>query len=168
MGKKIPEGRKAKIKKLFIDVYRTHGVLGRAALTVGISKRTISKWRKEDPQFEQDLIDAYEDAVDEAEVELRKRAIHGAEEPLVYKGQPIYKRNPETGELLYDANGQPIILTVPRRSDRLLEVYTRTHRPQYKEKSEVAITGPGGAAFENKIKIEFINSNGDGKPEDDD
>lgn len=166
MPKKISDYRKKKLKKLFVDVYRTHGVLGRAALTVGISKRLVDKWRKEDPQFAQDIIDAYEDAVDEAEVELRKRAIHGAEEPLVYKGQPIYKRNPETGELERDANGNPIMLTVPRRSDRLLEIYTRTHRPEYKEKSEVAVTGPGGGALQNKIMIEFVKSNGDGAPEE--
>jgi hypothetical protein len=166
MPKKISEYRKKKLKKLFIDVYRTHGVLGRAALTIGVSRQLVHEWRKEDPAFEQAVIEAYEDAVDEAEVELRKRAIDGVEEPLLYKGQPIYKRDPETSEIICDANGQPIVLTVPRRSDRLLEVYTRTHRPQYKDKSEVSVTGPGGGALDSRILIEFVKSNGDGLPED--
>lgn len=153
-------------QKLFLEAYRECGVVGTACRVAGVNRRTFYEWCDRDPAFKIMANEAYQDAVDAAEVELRRRAIHGVKEPVLYKGQPVFERHPDTGELILDEDGKPKVFSIQRTSDRLLEVYTRTHRPQYKEKSEVALTGPNGGPVESRVVFNIVKSNGDGKPED--
>ena len=159
-------------KKRFLRAFKKYGVIGPACEYADVCRDTVSRWRKKDLDFAKAMQNAFEFAVDEAEAELRKRGLHGWDEPVLYKGEPIFKRDPTTGDYLLDDDFNPIPYTINKRSDRLLEVYTRSHRPQYKERSEVALTGPTGGPVEGNITVTFVDSNGEGKPvgtsEDDD
>ncbi len=142
-------------KVRFLRTYSKCGVIGPACKTASISRTTYLRWRKVDDEFDEACDDAFDEAVDEAEYELRERGINGTEEPVLYKGTPVWKRDPGTGAVLLDDDFNPIPFTIHRKSDRLLEVYTRTHRPQYREKSEVSLTGRNGGPLE-VVTVQYI------------
>lgn len=147
-------------KEKFLEAYAKVGVIGAACKSADICRRTYYEWRDADKAFAQLADDAFQEAVDEAELELRRRGVDGVEEPVLHKGVPVWRRDPATGELLLDDDFEPIPFTTTRHSDRLLEVYTRSHRPIYKERSEVALTGVDGGPVDHEITVRFV------KPED--
>jgi hypothetical protein len=113
----------------FIDELARHGLVGRACLASGLSPSTAYRLRAEDPEFAAAWSDALRRAADELEGEARRRALHGADEPVMHKGQVVFRRDPLTGEVERDAEGSPIPLTVRRPSDRLMEVMLAAKRP---------------------------------------
>jgi len=123
------------IRKInFLKAYAQCGVIQPACNAAGIGRSTYYYWRRIDDDFRDCLKSAFEAALDVAEVELRDRGVHGIEEPVIYRGRPVWKYDPDTGEILRTPDGQPIPFTVNKRSDRLLEVYVKAHRPIYREK----------------------------------
>ncbi len=147
-------------KATFIKAYSKTGVIQPALDAAGISRTCYKHWRKKDPDFHLACSDAYEAAVDAAEVELRKRGVEGYDEPVLNKGEQIWCRNPGNGELILDADFNPIPFTRPVKSDRLLEVYTRSHRPIYKERFEMAITGADGGKISSDVTVTLIMPKG--------
>lgn len=143
-------------KAKFVEAFAACGVIQPALDAADIGRTTYKRWRTDDEDFAEACQDAYETAVDRAEVELRRRGVEGFEEPVLFKGSPVWKMDPGTGERLLDADFNPVPYTITRYSDRLLEVYTRSHRSQYKERSEVAITGPNGGAVKHDIKVQYV------------
>ena len=149
-------------KEEFLKAYAECAVLAPALKAVGATRADLREWRK-DAEFESRLGESYEDAIDDAEFELRRRGVHGWEEPVLYKGEPVWRRDPDTGDLLLDDNFEPIPFTVRKHSDKLLEVYLRSHRTAYKERSEVAITGPQGGRVEQDITVRYVLPEGKAK-----
>ncbi len=150
------EGLRDAKKDKFVEAFAKTGVIQPACDAAGIGRTTYKRWCKDDEDFAGACQEAYQCAVDEAEVELRARGVHGTEEPVLYKGEPIWRRDATTGELQLDDDFNPIPFTIKRKSDRLLEVYTRTHRPQYKEKSEITLTGPGGGPVQSAVTVKYV------------
>jgi hypothetical protein len=64
-------------KKLFIDLYRQHGTIYRAASEIGVDRTTIYDWAKTDPDFDLAMRAAYEDSTDHLEDTLYNRALDG-------------------------------------------------------------------------------------------
>lgn len=160
---RIKETLRAAKKLKFLEVYAKCGIVQPACTAAGIGRTTYKRWRygegeehQPDPDFVIACQDAYEAAVDEGEMELRERGIHGTEEPVLFRGEPVWKRDPNTGDVLLDDNFNAVPFTIRRRSDRLLELYTKAHRPQYKEKSEVALTGADGGAVKTEHTVTYV------------
>lgn len=153
MGKLMRDVR----KEAFLRAYAATGVVGTACDRTGVPRSTVSHWRSEDDAFDEACDAAYRDAVDAAETELRNRAVHGVEEPVMYKGEPVWKRDPSTGEVLLDDDFNPVPLTVTRRSDRLLEVYMKANSDRYGERSSVELSGPGGAPLPTQVVVNFVD-----------
>ena len=143
-------------KEVFLKSYAKHGVIGPAADNAGVARSNIAAWKNNDEEFAKACENAFQEAVDLAELELRKRGVEGFDEPVLYKGEPVWKRDPHTGDLLLDEDFMPIPFTIPRKSDRLLEVYLRSHRTIYKERTEVAITNPDGSAMAPTRRVEYV------------
>ena len=150
----LRDARKVK----FLEAYAKCGVIQPAITAAGISRSCYKTWRKNDEDFDQACGDAYEAAVDAAEVELRKRGVEGYDEPVLYKGEVIWQRHPDTGALLLDDDFNPIPFTRPVKSDHLLEVYTRSHRQRYKQ--SVQITGAEGGPIEQDFTVTFVMPDG--------
>lgn len=143
-GKISDKAQKPKRQQVYLDSLRLHGIHAKAAKDAGVSYNATHGWRVNDPEFEAKVQEALEEAVADAEFEMRTRAVKGVEYPVFYKGEPVYLRNPLTGELVLDENFQPTQLTSNVRSDRLLEVYMKAHRPMYRDKSGIEMSGPDG------------------------
>lgn len=152
---------KAKQNK-FLKELGQHGIVGRALKTVNATRQDYDNWCN-DGDFKARSAWAIEDAVDFAEDILRQRAVDGLPEEILYKGQPVYKRDPDTGELLLDAEtGAPQPLTIKRRSDDLLKFYLQANRNKYQtNKAAVNLEATGEQV--SGIQITFVNSDGDGR-----
>lgn len=144
----------------FLSAYAECGVIGPACDVAGVDRSTYKRWRKSDAGFSDACDDAFQSAVDAAELELRTRAVGGVEEVVLYRGEPVFRRDPHTGQVLLDDDFDPIPFTIHRKSDRLLEVYVRSHRPVYKERTEVALTGGNGGPVETGITIRYVMPDG--------
>jgi len=82
-GKRITARQKA----IFIDILQHTGNISAATRTANISRRGVYGLRKTDTVFAQDWDMALDDALDDLEAALRKRAIDGVDKPVYYGGK---------------------------------------------------------------------------------
>lgn len=143
-------------KEMFLKAYADCGVVTVACMRAGISRSSYYEWRQEDEAFDIGCDDAKDASIDLAEHELRNRGVHGVEEPVLFKGEPIWRRDPVTGEILLDDDFDPIPFTINRKSDKLLEVYMKAHRQEYRDKGSLEVTGKNGGAIEAQFEVTYV------------
>lgn len=124
-----PEAMEAR-RRVFLDALSISGVVTAACETTGVARKTAYHWRDVDPAFAEEWDEALATATDRLEAEAHRRAVLGVEEPVFHRGQLVVKRDADTGEVLKDAEGNPIPMTVAKRSDRLLELMLMAKRPE--------------------------------------
>jgi len=90
---------------------------------------TVSNWKKNSSEFRKRFDEAKIRHCEILEAELARRAIFGRDEPVVYRGQIQYQRNPATGVLLRDEEDRPIPVTIKKYSDDLLKLKLRAEMP---------------------------------------
>lgn len=140
----------------FLSALAAGGILSDACRAADVSYAAIRSLVKRDADFAAAFDDAMEEAQDEAERELRRRAIHGVEEPVVYQGQFTAVRGPDIidadgasqpGPVLLDSDGKPRVLTINRKSDAALMFLLKGRRKKvFAERTE--ITGADGGALQ--------------------
>ena len=153
----------------FLQALAATGVVAAACRAAGVSSTTVYQRKRTDADFATMWDNAMEDAADEMEIEARRRAIDGVEEPIVHKGQftPEWARD-ASGEIIveeYDTglkteDGKPIMgrrgiqarnpdgsprwLTVNKKSDPMLMFLLKGARAKFStERTE--LTGKDGA-----------------------
>lgn len=93
---------------------------------------THRQWMKVDPNYRQSMAQAEEDSIEVAEMELRRRALTGWNEPVYYKGKLVGEKR------VY--------------SDYCLGMLLRGAKPRkYRERASVELSGPGGGAIDIEI-----------------
>jgi hypothetical protein len=93
-----------------------------ACIAVGTSRTAVYHRRNTDEKFAQAMALALEDAVDDLELEARRRAYEGCEKPIFHQGE-------ECGR-------------IKEYSDTLMIFLLKAHRPEkYRERYEVKQTG---------------------------
>ncbi len=143
-------------KVCFLETYARTGIIQPACDAADISRTTYKNWRNHDDDFDVACDDALQAAVDVAEGELRRRGVEGVSEPVMWHGEPIWRRDPVTGEVLLDDDFNPIPYTRYARSDRLLEVYLKAHRAQYRDRSGLELTGADGGPVATTINVVYV------------
>lgn len=109
----------ARVEK-FLAILRRRANVSEAAAAIGVGRTAIYSWRASNQQFASAWDDAIEDAVDELEAEAWRRAVHGVDRPITWKGE--------------------ITGTAKEYSDRLLECLLRANRPRkYCERSQLTV-----------------------------
>lgn len=109
----------------FLKALATLGNYKGAAEAVGLDRKTVFRWRKDDPEFDQACSDALDEAADTLEAEAKRRAVEGVDEPLTFQGA--------------------IFGHVKRYSDQLLTLLLKANRPEkFREKTSMELTGAGG------------------------
>lgn len=101
-----------------------------ACNAANIGTTTLQDWRKRDPEFDKQVLDAVERGTDLMEDELRRRALEGVEEGVYYQGVRVD--------------------TQVKYSDRLMELAVKARRPhKYRERTE--LTGADGGPIQQQI-----------------
>lgn len=137
--------RTPKKDALFLAALRTSGNVTIAAEAAGYARRSVYEWRDADPDFSAAWDDALGEAADRLEIEARRRAHDGIDEPVVSGGklvmvdEPVI--NPETGE----AMTVRVPLLVRKYSDTLLIFLMKGANPEkYRDRQQVEHTGQIG------------------------
>ncbi|AKQ75843.1 terminase small subunit [Roseobacter phage RDJL Phi 2] len=158
-----PDERLLQAKQMrALDGMRKKGTNAAAARAAGVSYSTISRWKAEDAEFQKAMHDAHEEHVDEAIEELHERAVVGDEQLVYFKGEPVPKRDPLSGEPMLDDNFEVIYYTRKVKSDPLLQFYLKSKRPEFREKTDLTLMGPDGGPVQtdNKVTWEFVLPDG--------
>lgn len=145
-------------RQAFLASLAVLGNVTAAAEAAGVDRVTAYRWRDSDEDFSAAWDDAIEQAADLIELEARRRAVEGIDEPVVFRGQFTYlyreakdaEGNPVIDELtgttkmapVLDAHGNHQVATVRRYSDALMAVLLKAHKPdKYRENSKVELAG---------------------------
>jgi hypothetical protein len=137
-------------EKKFLAALRLTGNHSAACRAAKIDRTTPYKARAEDPAFAAAYDDALAEACDGLELEARRRAHDGVDEPVIYQGQLCGAWvDPAGAVVARDTPGAKLVpLTVKKYSDALLLALLKAHRPErFKDnvKMEHTGSGPGGA-----------------------
>lgn len=118
-------------KPRFLAALLQKGVLVQAAEAAGVSRNTVLKHRKQDPEFDAGVQDAIDGFVDSLEAEAIRRGRDGVDEPVYYEGKQI--------------------ATIKKYSDGLLILLLRAHLPaKYGQATKLQHTGPGGGPIQTQ------------------
>lgn len=157
----------------FLEALRETGVVAEASRRSGVNSAVAYHHRRNDADFAAQWDNAMEDATDTMEIEARRRAVHGVDEPVVYKGEltPVWERD-AAGQLVYETTYRQVVrdgelvevpevslrqarnedgslrwLTVRKPSDAMLMFLLKGNRAKYgTERTE--ITGANGAPLQ--------------------
>jgi len=128
------------------------GFLARLAETGNVSeaarRAAVSRWsayalRLADEGFALAWSEAAGEAADALEMEARRRAMEGVEQPVLYAGKPVH-----------DDGGEP--LTVRHYSDRLLELLLKARRPDRFKLTEGTEDGDDSAPLDDDERVRRI------------
>ena len=112
--------KKARKAPMFIKELRENGgFVGKACEAVGVSKQGVYNWRGEDAAFAADWDRAVDLATEDLEKEVRRRAYHGVDEPVFYKGE--------------------ICGQIRKYSDSLLMFALKARKPEYRDTIKLTI-----------------------------
>ena len=115
--------KKARDKQeAFLEAYAVHGTITGAAQAIGATRRIHYNWLNEDPEYPEKFEAARESYKETLKNEIHRRAIHGQDKPVIYKGQ------------IHD--------WYKEMSDNLLMFHAKAHMPEYKD-SYQPIAGQG-------------------------
>lgn len=116
------------------SVFAKTGKLQESLKAVGLGYDTYRQMRKDYPWVEEGHVRAQEQYVESLEAEAHRRGVTGVQRPYLYKGEMVYRRDPDTGELVRDSENQPIPIMIHEYSDRMLELMLKAEDPEkYRE-----------------------------------
>ena len=84
---KQPGARLSLNQTAFLSAYAQTGIISKAAEIAGIHRNNHRHWLKEDRDYVEAFQEAHQEACDNIEAEMRRRAIEGVQKPVFYKGE---------------------------------------------------------------------------------
>lgn len=156
LGGPMTAEQRREAKALFIETLSSDPNVSLACDRARISRDTAYQWREKDAKF----ADAWEDAVertkDVARSSIYQRGIIGWDEPMVSAGQVVYEYEhllDKDGKPQFDGKGKPIMRrgamqVVHKWSDTLAIAYAKANLPEYKDKQQLEVSGPGGGPLQ--------------------
>ena len=116
--------QKVAAQQAFLDSFQRIGVICRAAIDAGVSRRTVYNWLKNDEEFQNRFHLAEDDARDTIREEMHRRAVDGWDVPVYYQGELVGR--------------------IRKYSDALLWRMVCTRLPEYRAAGQRG--GPAGSA----------------------
>lgn len=125
----------SKAKKKFLEIISRTGNISEAARQTRTARRTHYNWMDSDPEYAKAFNEAMEDAADNLELEARRRAVDGVEEPVYYKGE--------------------VCGTVTKYSDSLLMFLLKGAKPdKYADRQKTEMSGTDGGPI--KVSVDLL------------
>lgn len=138
----------------FLNALEQGYSISRALKFAGLKKATAYENRDKDEQFHKDWLAAWDTGSDMLMDEGTRRAISGIDKPQIYKGKLIYSTD-ENNNIIRDAQGKPIPLTVKEYSDHIWIKLMEARLP-HMFRNRVEHTGKDGGAI--PIRIEDLTT----------
>jgi hypothetical protein len=135
-GKSYNTGR---LKKAFLAAFADTGNITASAKLAGIARATHYDWMGSDEKYAKAFAAATEEAADLLELEARRRAVDGVDEPVIHQGQLMGTWVNDKGERVTETTpgAKHIPLTIKKYSDTMLIFLIKGARPQkYRERFE--------------------------------
>jgi len=122
----------------FLARLRESANVSAAARAAGLSRSSAYALRSRDPEFRAAWDEALEEALDDLEAELRRRAIEGVDKPVFYGGKEcgsvksysdtlgMFLLKSRRGEVFAETGGRPPTLEVERELSEAKERLART------------------------------------------
>lgn len=139
----------------FLDRLRASANVSAAARAAGLSRSSAYALRGRDPDFRAAWDEALEEALDDLEAELRRRAIEGVDKPVFYGGKEcgsvksysdtlgMFLLKSRRGEVFAETGGRPPTLEVERELSEAKEQLARKLE-QMSRRAETDATDRGG------------------------
>lgn len=121
----------------------------RACAVAGIERRNFYYRLNTDQEFAARVAEAQHAGILYLDDIARSRGAEGTAEPVIYQGELQYCKDPVTGALKLDGNGDPIPLTVNKLSDNLL-MFTLKSRDRAKYADRHELTGADGGPLQTE------------------
>ena len=77
------------MREAFLKTLKESGNVSAAARAAGVTLPRLYKKREDEPKFRKDWDAALEEALDDLEGELRRRALEGTDKPVYYAGKEV-------------------------------------------------------------------------------
>lgn len=138
---------------------RDLGTIAEGSRAARVSRSTIRDWRMGDEDFDTSVKEALEDYRDSLTAEITRRGRDGYDEPVIHQGQICYRTDIH-GVVMLDDDFEPIILTIKKHSDRLLELNAKAFDDRYRDRSSLEVTGSDGGPLETAITVTYVLPDG--------
>lgn len=123
-------------QELFLESFAQHGIIARACKVADVDRSTVYRWKEHDDQFLVRYNHALEEAKDAIREEIRRRAHDGWDEE-------VYQLGRYAG-------------TVHKYSDTLLIFHAKMLMPEYREKTQVEVSGKIDVSGAKEVLMERI------------
>lgn len=123
-------------QEAFLESFAQHGIVSRACKDAEIDRSTVYRWKEHDDKFLVRYNLALEEAKDAIREEIRRRAHDGYDEE-------IYQLGHYAG-------------TVHKYSDTLLIFHAKMLMPEYREKTQVEVSGKLDVSGAKELLMERI------------
>jgi hypothetical protein len=122
-----PKRKKLNAQQRFLAAYIHCGEISVAAEQAGIARARHYEWLAENPEYRKQFEEVEDIAVARLLSEVRRRAVDGIEEPVIYQGGLCYPTKTKGGK----STDKP--LTIRKYSDNLLMFLVKGKRPEYRD-----------------------------------
>lgn len=117
----MTEAEKEWTKDTYIAELARTGIVGMALRAANVDRTTLLVWQEHDETFSMRTRMAMKEADDNIRSEIRRRAVEGVIKPIYYKGK--------------------MVDSIREYSDALLHTLAKSRMPEFREKSEVSVSG---------------------------
>jgi hypothetical protein len=141
-GQRLTPEQKEIAQNVFLTSFAQNANVTAACRTAGIDRSSFYRWQEKDETFGFCYKQAEAEANDVIRAAIFKRAILGIDEPLHY-----------LGKLVTDEQKKPV--TVKKYSDTLLIFLAKARMPEFRERQQVEMSGPGGGPIQTTQTVEI-------------
>ncbi len=128
-------------KARFLAAYSITGSISAAAAAAQVPRSHHYAWLEANPSYREKFEAANRLAAELVDAEVMRRALFGLEEPVIHEGRLCFRRDKDD-KLILDENGNPIPLTVNKRSDTILIFAAKATNPKkYREHFNHTVDG---------------------------
>lgn len=120
----------------FLEVIRQYGQRPLACIEVGVSRSTVSKYIKNDPEFREAFEEAHHVFRSQLVKEAYRRGVTGVDEPIFNRGRRALDVHPE--DIHKPEDQQRLVpASIKRYSDSLLHALLKANLPEFTDKQIV-------------------------------
>lgn len=157
-------------KAAFLEAFAPRANVSEAARVAGVGRRMYYHWRRDDEEFRHAAEDLAAACVDRARQEIYERGMGLKTQVVLDKDKnPVYRRDPYTGELVLSDDFELIPLEMPVNCPQSLFRYLEANAREYAKQPagvHVGLSAPDGEEEgERRITVTYVLP--DGKTEAD-